>query len=191
MSLNSFIIKKYLLAAGLLLVLGQGLWQLPELQDRSSPAHNLEFILSRASKELPLIKEDLIMLNERVDFLQWFQVHDGPDQKVSPNRLLFFPFLESIRSLAPKYFWDINLYLAHKTRVRVERRLGQLAPWLKSLDGNSGVCSSYASPEILGKPFALSISMKQIKQFQDQWIDYNAKLIDLTKLLNLLSNNNK
>ncbi|MCX5888630.1 MAG: hypothetical protein NTY36_04170, partial [Deltaproteobacteria bacterium] len=80
MSLNSLTVKKLLLTAGLLIVLGQGLWQLPELQDYFSPVDNEEFIFQQADKECSRIKDDLRTLNERVDYLQWFQAHNGPDQ---------------------------------------------------------------------------------------------------------------
>src|SRR5665648_9901 len=105
MSLNSLTVKKLLLTAGLLAVLGQGLWQLPELQDYLFPIDHQKSILQQARKECLRIKNDLRTLDERVAYLTWFQAHDGPDQKVSADRLRAFPFSESIRTLAPRYFW--------------------------------------------------------------------------------------
>ena len=189
MSLNSVTVKKFLLTAGLLIVLGQGLWQLPELQDYLFPVENEELILQRASKECPRIKDDLRTLNERVDYLKWFQAHNGPDQKISADRLRAFPFSESIRPLAPRYFWHTNIRLAHKNRLRVERKLRYLEGLLKNIDENSPVHPSQASPAIPAKTAAVSSSMKQIKQFQDQCIDYNAKLMELTKQLAWLEDN--
>jgi hypothetical protein len=189
MSLNSFKVKKLLLTAGLLIVLGQGLWQLPELQDYLFPVENVELILSQASKEGPRIKDDLIMLNERVAYLKWFQAHDGPNQKVSGDRLRSFPFSECIRPLAPRYFWDINIRLAHKTRVKVERRLRRLDTLLKNIDGDFRVGPFHASPAIPATTAAVSSSTKQIKQLQNQYIDYNAKLMELTKQLTWLEDN--
>ena len=86
MSVNSVTLKKLLLTAGLLIVLGQGLWQLPELQDYFSPLRAWESIFIRTSKESLRIKGDLITLNKRVDYLTWFQAHNGPDQKISGDR---------------------------------------------------------------------------------------------------------
>ena len=189
MCLNSLTVKKFLLTAGLLIVLGQGLWHLPELQDYLFPAESVELILKRASKECLLIKDDLRTLNERVDYLRWFQAHDGPDQKVSADRLLAFPFSECIRPLAPRYFWRTNIRLAHKNRLKVERKLQYLEGLLKNIDTNPPVHPSQASLAIPAKTAALSGSMKQIKQFQDQRIDYNAKLIELTKQLARLEDN--
>lgn len=189
MSLNSFKVKKFLLTAGLLLVLGQGLWQLPELQDYLFPVNNVELMLRRANKECPLIEGDLMMFNARVDYLKWFQSHNGPDQKVSADRLLAFPFSECIRPLAPKYFWHINIILAHKNRMKVERKLRHLDAWLKFINGDFRASSSHDSPAIPMKTAGLSSSMKQIKQFKDQCIRYNAKLMELSKQLARLEDN--
>jgi hypothetical protein len=189
MSLNSVTVKKLLLTAGLLIVLGQGLWQLPELQDYLSPVDNEEFISQQADKECSRIKDDLRTLNARVDYLQWFQAHNGPDQKISADRLRAFPFSECIRPLAPRYFWHTNIRLAHKNRLRVERKLQYLESLLKNLDTNPPVHPAQAGPAIPAKTAAVSISMKQIKQLQDQLMDCNAKLIELTKQLTWLEDN--
>ena len=189
MSLNSFTVKKYLLAAGLLIVLGQGLWKLPELQDYLFPVDNEKFIFQQASKECSRIENDLRTFKERVDYLTWFQAHHGPDQKVSAARLRAFPFSESIRPLAPRYFWQVNIPLAHKDRLRVERKLRYLEGLLHNIDTNPPAHPSQDSPAIPAKTAVVSRSMKQIQQFQDQLIHYNAKQIELTKELAQLENN--
>lgn len=190
MSLNSLTVKKYLLTAGLLIVLGQGLWQLSELQDYLFPIKNEESILLRSNKECRHLEEDLIAFNKRLDYLKWFQAHDGPNQKISADRLLSFPFPEAIRTLAPKYFWDTNIRLAHKNRLKVERKLRYLEGLLKNIDENWPVHSSQASPEIPAKTAKVSNSMKQIKQFQERWIIiYRSKLMELTKQLAELEDN--
>jgi len=178
MSLNSLTVKKLLLAAGLLLVLGQGLWQLPALQDYLSPVDQGKSILQQARKECPRIKNDLRTLKARVDYLTWFQAHDGPDQKISADRLYAFPFSESIRSLVPGYFWQTNIRLAHKNRLRVERKLQYLQALLKNIDAEP--------PALPAKAAAVSGTMKQIQQFHQQYRQYNAQLIELTKQLTWL-----
>ena len=188
MSLNSLTVKKFLLTAGLLIVLGQGLWQFPDLQDYLFPVENVELFLSRANNECPIIEGDLRTLSDRVDYLKWFQTHNGPDQKVSADRLLFFPFSECIRPLAPKYFWHINMFLANKTRVKVERKLRYLDGLRKNIDKDSALHLSHDNPAIPATTVAVSSSMKQIKQFQDQCIHYKAKLMELTKQLAWLEN---
>jgi hypothetical protein len=189
MSLNSVTVKKLLLTAGLLTVLSQGLWQLPELQDYLFPVDNEKFISQQASKESLRVENDLRTLNERVGYLTWFQAHNGPDQKVSVERLRAFPFSEAIRSLSPRYFWHNNIRLAHKNRLRVERKLRYLQGLLKNMDENSPVHPSQDNSAIPPKKAALSSSMKQIQHLQNQLIDYNAKLMELTKQLARLENN--
>jgi len=189
MSLNSVTVKKLLLSAGLLIVLAQGLWQLPELHDYLFPVENAELMFLRVSKEGLRIQGDLIMLNERVAYLKWFQTHNGPDQKVSMDRLFAFPVSEFMRPLAPGFFWQINIHLAHKNRLRVERKLRYLEGLLKNMDENSPFHPSQDSSAIPAKTAAVSISKKQIKQLQNQLMEYNAKLMELAKQLARLEDN--
>ena len=183
MSLNSLTVKKFLLTAGLLMVLGQGLWHLPELQDYLSPVDNEKFISQQARKECLRIEIDLRTLNQRVNYLKWFQAHNGPNQKVSADRLRAFPFSEAIRPLAPRYFWQVNIPLAHKNRLRVERKLRYLEGLLHNLDTNPPAHPSQDNPAIPAKTAVGSSSMNQFQQFKDQLIHYNAKLMELTNEL--------
>jgi hypothetical protein len=189
MSHNSVTIKKFLLTAGLLIVLCQGLWQLPELQDYLFPVDHVELNLSRASKELPSIEGDLSALSQRLDYLNWFQSHNGPYQKISADRLRTFPFSECIRSLAPRFFWDTNIRLAHKNRLKVERKLLYMESLLTNIDDDSPAHPNHDSPAMPAKPGAVSSLTKQIKQFRDQRMHYNTELIELTKQLAWLENN--
>lgn len=190
MSPNSLTVKKYLLTAGLLIVLGQGLWQLPELQDYLLPDKNMESILNLAHTGCEKIEHNLIMLNDRINYLKWFQTHNGHEQKVSADRLLAFPFSESIRPLSPGYIWHINIFLAHKDRMRAESRLRHLNVAFKSLiDDDFRVPPSHKSPVIPANKAVLSGPIEQIKQFQDQCVTYNTRLMKLTQQLNFLENN--
>lgn len=190
MSLNSVTIKKFLLTAGLLLVLGQGLWQLPELQDYLFPDTNVKLMLDFARKDCQKVEANLIMLNKRIEYLKWIQAHNDPDQKVSAGPPSAFRFSEFFRPLAPKYFWHMNVFLAHKNRTRVESILRHLDVSFKSLVGEDfRVGSSQAIPAIPAKTAAVSKSMKQIQQFQNQCIEYKPKLTELTKQLTWLENN--
>ena len=76
-----------------------------------------------------------------------------------------FPFSECIRPLSPRFFWHINIRLAHKNRVKVERKLRYIDTLLKNIDTDSQVDPSQASPAIPAKTAAVSSSIKQIKQF--------------------------
>jgi hypothetical protein len=183
MSPNSSTVKKLLLTAGLLLVLGQGLWHLPQLQDYLFPADQEKSLLQQAGRTCSQIETDLRTLNERLDYLKWFQAHNGPEQRLSMDRLRVFPFSEAIRPLAPRFFWDTNIRLAHKNRLRVERKLQYLEGLLKNPDKNPPVKRSQAGPAMPSKTAAVSSLMKQILQFHDQYRHYHAKLRELTEQL--------
>jgi hypothetical protein len=188
MSLNSLKAGKFLLTAGLLVVLVQGLWQLPELQDYLYPGHQLAADLQSARMNCQKIEDDLITLGGRVDYLKWFLAHRGPDQKVSVNRMLSFPFSEFIRVLSPNFFWKANVYLAQKTRVKVERRLRYLEALLNNIDLQLRQPSCPNSTAILPKNAVALSALQQIQAFQHQWSVYNVKLNDLIKQLVLIEN---
>lgn len=190
MSLNYFTVKKLLLTAGLLVVLGQGLWTLPDLQDYLFPDKNLELILTRAGKDIEKIEDNLTSLSERLDYLRWFKTHNGPDQKITWDRFLSFPFSESIRPLVPRYFWRMNILYSHKPRTRAESRLRRLDALFKNLiDGDFRVHHSHASAAIAPSAAAVSRSMKQILEYQAKCKVLNSKLTELTKQLTWLSDN--
>jgi hypothetical protein len=109
MSSNSLKAGKFFLIAGLLLVLAQGLWDFPGLQDYLFPGEQMEANLQVVSEECGKIEAGLTSLKSRMDYLNWFLVHRGAFQKVSLDRMLAFPFSESTRPLAPGYFWHSNM----------------------------------------------------------------------------------
>jgi hypothetical protein len=188
MPLNSWKAGKFLLTAGLLAVLVQGLWQLPDLQDYLFPGHQLAAGLQSARRECRKIEDDLIALRDRVDYLKWFLAHRGPDQKVSVNRMLSFPFSEFIRSLSPNFFWKVNVYLAQKTRVKEERRLRYLDALLNNIDLQLRQPSCPNSTAILPKNVGARSALQQIQAFQHQWSVYNVKLNELIEQLALVEN---
>jgi hypothetical protein len=183
MSLNSLTVKKLLLTAGLLIVLGQGVWQLPEVQDYLSPVDNADFISRQAQRECSHIKNDLRTLSERVDYLKWFQTHNGPDQKISADRLRAFPFSEAIRPLGPRFFWQTNIRLAHKNRLKVERKLQYLQSLFENIHLNPPAPPAEAGPALPAPTAAVSSSRQQIQQCQDQCRQYDAELIKLSQEL--------
>jgi len=189
MSLNSVTIKKILLTAGLLLVLGRGALHLPELHNYLFPAECMESVVKLVTKEFAGIKVDLGTLRQRVDYLEWFQTHNGPDLEVSATRLRAFPFSETIRLLAPGYFWQVNIILARKNQLRVERKLRYLEGLFKNIDTNAPDCRPQAGPAVPATTAAASSLRKEIQPFIAQWPIYSAQLIGLTKQLDRLENN--
>jgi hypothetical protein len=188
MPLNSLKAGKVLLTAGLLIVLVQGLWQLPELQNYLFPGHQLATDLQSARRECRKIEVDLIILRDRVDYLKWFLAHRSADQKVSVNRMLSFPFSEFIRSFSPHFFWQVNVYLAQKTRVKEERRLRYLDALLNRIGSQLQQSSCPKSTEILPKNAASLNDLQQIQAFQHQWSVYNVKLNNLIEQLAWIEN---
>ena len=171
------------------MVLGQGLWQLPELHDHFFPVDHEKLLLQQASKEISRIKIELQTFSERLDYLKWFQAYNGPDPSLSRDRLLAFYFSEPIRLLSPNYFWQVNIRLAQKTRLKVARRLWYLKGLLNNLDQLPPAPPSQAGIAIPAPMASVSNSMKQIQQFKNQSKYYNAELIELSKQLAWLENN--
>jgi len=187
--MNSLRAGKFLLTAGLLIVLAQGLYQFPDLQDYLFPGSDVELSLHTANIESHKIEDGLLSLITRVDYLKWFMAHGGPDQKFSVHRMLSSPFSECIRPLSPRYCWQVNFYLAQKNRVQMERKLRYLDALLKNIDVNLRARSSHDNPASLPKKAAVFSSMNQIKQLQEQCMVYSSKLIEITKQLTWFENN--
>jgi len=188
MSLNFLKSGRFLLTAGLLVVLAQGLWEFPSLQDYFSPNQQLTSKLRSAREECRKIENDLTSLRERVDYLTWFLADNGPDQKFSAHRMLALPFSESLRCLSPEISWHFTMYLAKKTQVRLQNKLKLLEALLQNIDLSLRPRSPQPNTAILPKkpgglgPFA------QIQAIQGQWLVYNSKLSKLTEQLTHLAN---
>lgn len=188
MPFNAWKTGKFLLTVGLLAVLVQGLWQLPELQDYLFPDHQLAADLQSARRESRKIEDDLIRLTDRVDYLKWFLAHKGSDQKFSINRVLSFPFSECIRVLSPNFFWKVNTYLAQKTRVKEERRLRYLEALLNKINLQLRQPSCPKSTATLPENPAALRALQQIQAFRQQSSFYNVKLNGLIEQLSRLEN---
>ncbi len=179
---------KLLLTTGLLVVLAQGLWQLPELQDYLFPHQQLTAPFQPARKEYQKIQDHLTLLQERVDYLQWSLPHNGQVRRVSIDRMLAFPFSESIRPLFPGYFWHMNIYLAKREQLYVERKLNYVDALLNYLASRTQAQSSLQDTQRLPqRPGEISL-WRQIQELQRQWVADNSKLNDLSKKLTWLAN---
>jgi hypothetical protein len=183
MPINSLKAGKLLLTAGLLVVLAQGLWELPELQDYTSPGYQLAADFQTAGIECRKIEADLIALRDRVNYIKWAMAQRGPYPKFSACRMFSFPFSEHIRAFSPHSFWRVNIYLAQKTRVREERRLQYLEALLNRIDLQlqQPYCPDRAA--ILPRNPAAPEAAQQVKAFQYQCSVYNVKLNDLIEQL--------
>jgi hypothetical protein len=183
MCLNFLKSGRFLLTAGLLAVLAQGLWEFPSLQDYLVPDQQMTAKLRSARGACHNIENDLTSLRERVDYLKWFLADNGPDQKFSAHRMLAWPFSEPLRCLSPGYSWDFNLYLAKQTQVHLQNKLKLLGALLQHIDLSLRARSPQPNTAILPKnPAGLSL-FEQIQACQGQWLGYNAKLSKLTDQL--------
>jgi hypothetical protein len=189
MSMNSLRAGKFLLTAGLLLVLAKGLYQCSGLQDYLFPGGDAVLKLRRANITSDKIGADLIALRARVDYLKWLMAHGVPDQKFSIHRMLSFPFSECIRPLYPRYCWQINFYLAQKDRVNMERKLRYLEALFTNLEKKFQARSSQDNPAILLEKAAVLSSMNQIQQLQGRCRVYSSELMEITKQLTWIKNN--
>jgi hypothetical protein len=179
MSVKSIKLGKFLLTAGLLVILAQGLWQLPDLQDYFSPDKHWELDLLTLNNEYYKIEDGLTSFRLRVDYLKWFIAHRGPAQQVSMDWMLYFPFSESIRSFSPKFLWNLNIYLALKKQVQLQRKLKYIDALIKYIQlHNKQKFSVYHKGILLNKD-----------EYQRLFIIYNSELIKLDTQLKELCNN--
>ncbi len=134
MSLKFFKAWKILLPAGLLLVLVQGLLQVPELQDYLLPGEYFQSELRATANKCLDIEGDLTSYRERVATLEGLLASKNPDRKVSAARMLRSPWSEGVQYLSPELVWKVDLYLAKRTRVKVERNLKYIDYMLSNLE---------------------------------------------------------
>ena len=177
MSVNSRKIGRFLLTAGLLVILAQGLCQLPGLQDYFSPDNHWELDLLTLNNESYKIEDGLTSLRLRVDYLKWSLEHRNPAQRVSMDWMLHFPFSESIRSFFPKFFWNLNIYLAFKCQVQLQRKLKYIDALVKYIKINK---KQKFSPN-------LNELLLNYDEFQRLFITYHGELVKLEEQLQQLN----
>jgi hypothetical protein len=175
---------KLLLTAGLLLILAQGLWELPLLQDFLFPVKPMAFILRSARREFNIMEIDLAGLTARVAYLDWIDAAPGGLPDFSRRWLLSFPFSECLRPVFPGYLRQANLFLAKKNRVKVERKLRYLNAFLNNIDELvSGLCPPGAAPA--RSPANASLKEK-LQQFHRRLMASRAELQASTRQLSRL-----
>ena len=179
MSVKSIKLGKFFLTAGLLLIMAQGVWNLPAVQDYISPNNHWESDLLSLHNESWKIDNKLTSLRLRVDYLKWLLAHRDTPQPVSMDWMVHFPFSECIRPLSPKYFWNLNIYLAYKNQVQVQRKLKYIDTIVKYIQlHNKQKFSANLNEILLHKD-----------EFQRLFLLYNSELIKLDEQLNELNNN--
>jgi hypothetical protein len=180
---------KVLLIVGLLAVLAQGLWQLPDLRDRFFSGTDLELSLQAASTESLKVEADLARLSSRLAYLEWYLATPPQDRKLTWRWLRSFPPLECLRPFFPKYFWKTNVYLAQKTRVRVERKLKYLNAVLTTIDENLSGRPEQNNPAAAPDTAAVLRAKRQIAHVRKQWESQEIKINKLAGQLTFIDNN--
>ena len=179
MSVNSIKLGKFLLTAGLLVILAQGLWQLPDLQDYFFPDTHWESDLLSVHNASWKIANKLTSLRLRIDYLKWLLSHRETPQPVSMDWMVHFPFSECIRSFSPKFLWNLNIYIAYRNQVQLLRNLRYIDALVKYIQlHNKQKFSVYLNEILLNKD-----------EFQRLFIIYNSELINLHEQLKELRNN--
>lgn len=168
---------RFLLTAGLLIVLVQGLWQLPDLQDYFSPDNYWELKIKSISRESWNIENDLTTLRLRVGYLEWFLSHKDALQAFSMKWMVHFPFSECIRMNSPNFFWSLNIYLAYQSKVKIQRKLKNLDALFENIPFNKKQQFLRKNNEILLND----------KEFQKRFTAYNDELDTLKNKLDKLS----
>ena len=159
------------------MVLAQGLWQLPDLQDYFSPDDHWELDLLTLNNESYKIKDSLTSLRLRVDYLKWFLAPRDPGQPVSKNWMLDFPFSEFVRSFSPKFFWNLNIYMAFKNQVQLQRKLKYIDALVEYIKLNK---KQKISPY-------LNDILQNYDEFQRRFVTYDRELTKLEEQLQQLS----
>jgi hypothetical protein len=178
MSIKSKRIGRFLLIAGLLAVMVQGLWQLPDFQDYFFPENYWALKVQAVNNEDWHIRDGLSSLKCRIDYLEWFLAHRQSPQGFSVDWMVHLPFSECIRVFSPKFAWNINMYLAYKTQVKVQRKLKNLDALDKNIPLNKKKEFLYNHKNII----------LDDKEFEKRFTIYNNDLNKLTNKLEQLSN---
>ena len=134
MPLKSVKAWKFILPAGLLLVLVQGLLQVAEFQDYLFPGKHFRSELEAVGDKCLFMEADLISLRGRVHDLEAFLASNTPDRRPSGASLVLSPWSEGVRFFFPKFFWNFNIYQAKRTRVKVERNVRYVDSMLNNLE---------------------------------------------------------
>ena len=177
MSVKSTKIWRFFLTAGLLAVVVQGLWQLPDFQDYFFPDNYWVLKVQAVDNEDWLIKDGLASLRDRIDYLEWTLAHRQSPQGFSVDWMLHLPFSECIRAFSPTFAWNMNMYLAYKTQVMVQRKLKNLDALAKNIPLNK-------KQEFLFKHNNIILDNKE---FEKRFTKYNNDLNTLTNQLEQLS----
>jgi hypothetical protein len=195
LNLNRSSWGRLLLAAGLLLVFVQGLWQLHEVQNFFSPGAYQATKLNLFKTEYLKIDRGLTALQDQLTVLTLMQkarAHSDPDPSHRALAAVPSPLQAAPARCSPDPAWQAAIHAAKKKRVYVARKLNHLGLILQSMQQDLEAQLSDLGPESsAGKP-RLEKTLEQIRESRALWQIYEDKLEDLSiklnKILGLSSN---
>ena len=183
LNLNPSSWGRLLLAAGLLLVFVQGLWQLHEVQNFFSPGKYHAAKLNLFKTEYLKIDQGLTALQDQLTVLTLMQkarAHSDP----APSHQALRP--------RPDPSWQAAIHAAKKKRVYVARKLNHLGLILQSMQQDLEAQLSDPGPESAARKPRVEKTLEQIRESRALWQTYEDRLEDLSiklnKILGLSSN---
>jgi hypothetical protein len=178
---------RWLLAAGLLLVFVQGLWQLYEVQNIFSPGQYQTAKLDLFNKEYLKIDQGLTSLRDQLAVLTAMQKARANSAPVPGSRLLSPappPLLAAEAHPYSDSSWQAAVHAAKKKRVYAARKLNHLGLILQSMQRDLEAQLSNIGPEPSARKPRIEQTLRQIRESRALWQTYEDNLNDLSIKLN-------
>ena len=179
--LNSSIWAKLLLAAGLLLVCVQGLFQLYEVQNFFFPDKYYEIKLNLIRKEYAKIGQGLPSLQDQLNILTMLQELRAQPCFAPSSRPLSDSF-SPLPAVGARCYsdssWQAAIHAAKKKQVYVARKLNYLRLILQSMQRDLEAKLTDIAPGSSVRKSGVEETLQQIREIQALWQTYNANLDD-------------
>ena len=177
---------RLLLAAGLLLVFVQGLWQLYEVQNFFSPHQYQAARLDLFKKEYRKIDQGLTSLQDQLTVLTMMQKARGHSDPGSSNRPAStvpsaLPAAEARCSPDPAF--QAAVHAAKKKRVYAARKLNHLGRILPSMQQALEAQLSDTGSASSARKLRMTQTLQQIRESRALWQTYEDRLHDLSVTL--------
>jgi hypothetical protein len=180
---------RLLLAAGLLLVCAQGLWQFYELRSYLFPFSYHELKLKLIKEEYGRIETGLQSLKAEIDKLQVLrdqQAHLALLPSSQSSSCPSPPLSGDNAGLEVKSTWQSQIHTAKKNRVYVTQKMNYIRVMLESMDrslqsksADNGSAASTINPE-------MEKILQRVQEDRALWRQYHNDLNNLSGQLNKL-----
>jgi hypothetical protein len=187
LNLNSSNWRRWLLAAGLLLVFVQGLLQLYEVQNFFSPGQYQAAKLNLIQKEYRKIDRGLTSLQDQLAILTMMQKARGasePAPSSRPSAAAPPPLTAAEARCSPDPAWQAALHAAKKKWVYAARKLNHIGLILPAMQQGLVAQLADAGSESSAQKPRLEKTLQQIQESRALWQTYEDNLHDLSIKLN-------